>query len=854
VRAAPRGRAVGHRDRGADPLDLQLGELERHRGLRAEGRADLADRALELGDRRTELEGDEATVGGDDRAHVEDHAVLDDVDDRVGDRGRLRDLHVEVLHVDDLVEHGQVGAAGVGDQDPRVADQLDPLRLLDRAEDQLGLEVVEVGPLEGEPAVGLEPLAAVVERAVPEVLDAPLDVAVLALVVPGAQARVGPDLAAELRAGGAVAEVVEDLVGAQAGLAEAAEVDADVLEEVVLHLDEARLDVDHDPGRLTQVGQELADLLVNGGGLVDDHDAHLVDHQAVRRIRFPRLGVDVVADELVEQVAGDDVRLALDRVLLREHDAAGDLDVDLGSGEVRDRVDQVANLVGAEHLAADHLFGGDELDHAVLDLPLEALVGLSDQIEDLPHAALGQLEVDHRLLLAEVLANRGADDEVDAGQALQVGRHVRERSALAVLADEERREADLLQAVVDVRALALGVLVLRRELLRLPLVDLGPAAQVVEDHRIDLDHVHRVQLLEGEQPLLLVVAALALGDALVAGAARDLAQRGRGGVPRVLDQDHVADRLRLLVVLVQEGLVGLLVEGDQLVLEVLALPAPDLFTSQARLLALALPRGPAPLLAQVDRGVQLAVDALLVERFPGDQRVVAEDHLRLPVVQDRRLVVRLGHRGVAERVEALRFQQGLGALDHRALDVVLQRVGGDGVAVTEERLDLLDPLPSDGAPRVDLERRGVRDQRALQVRLVEEGVPLGDRLAAEELALRLPARDRLGVLSELVVLGGGDGEGSLGRRASFLIPLDVGEGIAGRRHRGALGRGRLGCGRVGVVGGAAGDGNDREERQEEVSQAHEFSNLVDECVGLHVTGSHGTVVRRRAACPRSIRG
>jgi hypothetical protein len=45
---------------------------------------------LQVRDRRTQLEGDEPAIGRHDRPHVEDDAVLDDVDDRVGDRGALR--------------------------------------------------------------------------------------------------------------------------------------------------------------------------------------------------------------------------------------------------------------------------------------------------------------------------------------------------------------------------------------------------------------------------------------------------------------------------------------------------------------------------------------------------------------------------------------------------------------------------------------------------------------------------------------------------------------------------------------------------------------------------------------------
>jgi hypothetical protein len=155
-----------------------------------------------------------------------------------------------------------------------------------------------------------------------EVLDARAEVpAVQALVAERAEVGALADLLAEVELRRRVAEVVEERVRAEARLAEAAEVDADVLEEVVLDLDEARLDVDHDPGRLAQVGQELLDLLVHLGDLVHDHLARGRDLQAVLRVLVPRARRDVVLDQLLERVGGDDVRLALDLLLFRELDA-----------------------------------------------------------------------------------------------------------------------------------------------------------------------------------------------------------------------------------------------------------------------------------------------------------------------------------------------------------------------------------------------------------------------------------------------------------------------------------------------------------------------------------------------------
>jgi hypothetical protein len=75
------------------------------------------------------------------------------------------------------------------------------------------------------------------------------------------------DFLAEVGLGRRVAEVVDERVRAEARLAEAAEVDADVLEEVVLDFEEARLDVDHDAGRFAQVVEQGLDLVVDLGGL-----------------------------------------------------------------------------------------------------------------------------------------------------------------------------------------------------------------------------------------------------------------------------------------------------------------------------------------------------------------------------------------------------------------------------------------------------------------------------------------------------------------------------------------------------------------------------------------------------------
>ena len=132
VAAEHDGRAVWHRDRGADPLDLDLGQFDGHRVRGAERRRALLDAADQVRDGRAQLQVDEAAVGRDDRADVEDHTVLDDLDDGVGDRGRLGDLDVEVGDVGDLVQDGQVRPVGVVHQQARGGDQLDALGLLAR--------------------------------------------------------------------------------------------------------------------------------------------------------------------------------------------------------------------------------------------------------------------------------------------------------------------------------------------------------------------------------------------------------------------------------------------------------------------------------------------------------------------------------------------------------------------------------------------------------------------------------------------------------------------------------------------------------------------------------------------------
>jgi hypothetical protein len=63
-------------------------------------RVELKSRsAVTLATGRLDLEGQRAAVGVDRRAHVEDDALEEHVDLRVGDRLELRDLDVEVLDV-----------------------------------------------------------------------------------------------------------------------------------------------------------------------------------------------------------------------------------------------------------------------------------------------------------------------------------------------------------------------------------------------------------------------------------------------------------------------------------------------------------------------------------------------------------------------------------------------------------------------------------------------------------------------------------------------------------------------------------------------------------------------------------
>ena len=333
------------------PLELELGQLDRHRARGRQGGGLLGDRSGQRGDRGSQVEGDEATVGGDHRAHVQHHAVLDHLDDRVGDGRTGGDLDVVVLDVGQLVQHLEVRAGGVEDQDVGGGDQLDPLGLGDGAQHHLELQVVQVRPLEGQSA-GVVELAAEVD--VEEVLDASLDVPVVVVVEEGSDVGVLPDLVVE--AAGR-AEVVEEVVVAETGRAESAEVDSDVLEEVVGDLQEARLDLDHQARGLAQLLQEVRDLRVHFLGLVDDQGSGLgrVDRRVV-----PGVGGDVVGDQRGQVVTGQHRGLGLARILFGVFDALGGQHVDRRRLEVLGRAHQVAHLVDLERQLAGCLVRGHD--------------------------------------------------------------------------------------------------------------------------------------------------------------------------------------------------------------------------------------------------------------------------------------------------------------------------------------------------------------------------------------------------------------------------------------------------------------------------------------------------------------
>src|SRR5690606_31018931 len=123
--------------------------------------------------------------------------------------------------------------------------------------DHLDLRVVEVGPLQREAAGVVQSVRSAAEFVVVEVLGAQQVVAVPAVVEEDAGVGAGADLAGgrrvDLLRPSEVVEAQAAAVGQATALqalralvAEPAEVDADVLEEAVLDLEEARLDVDLD--------------------------------------------------------------------------------------------------------------------------------------------------------------------------------------------------------------------------------------------------------------------------------------------------------------------------------------------------------------------------------------------------------------------------------------------------------------------------------------------------------------------------------------------------------------------------------------------------------------------------------
>ena len=255
---------VRHAHRRGRRAVLDLRQLDDDvRGEAGERRHEGLDRALEDGDRRAHLEGDVLAVVADGRTDVEDEAVLDDVDQRVGDERRLRHLDVVVLHVAHLVDQGEVGALVVVDRQARRGEDVGERRLLDGAEDEVEVDLVEERESDRRTAAPREEAA---ERTVEDVLGAATAIGVVA----GLEERAGGrrlrrrrgaagSVVVEAERGvvvGAVGDVVEQRDVARVGAAAAADVDADVGEEALAQRDEAGLDVDDDLGEAAQVSRK----------------------------------------------------------------------------------------------------------------------------------------------------------------------------------------------------------------------------------------------------------------------------------------------------------------------------------------------------------------------------------------------------------------------------------------------------------------------------------------------------------------------------------------------------------------------------------------------------------------------
>ncbi len=436
---------------------------------------------------------------------------------------------------------------------------------------------------------------------------------------------------------------------------------------------------------------------------------------------------------------------------------------------------------------------------------------LGDQVEHLAHAALGvELELDRLLLLVEVGVDLGRDHEVHAGDALQVGRDVGQGRAAALGRLEARGEADRVEPVEHALLVGRRAGVEAGELERLALADFLPALGVVEDQRVVLRHVHRVDFFDRAQPLLAVVLARGLLDLGVARVARDLAQLLGRLVGRLDQQDLVAVALGLVELLVQEGAVGVLVQRAQHVLAVVLLLGLALLLLGARgLLGLALLLA-GRLLRHVHGALELARDDLLVQRVGRDQRVVAQDHLRLAEVVDGRVEVARAQRVLAGDLLLLGRHARLGAAHHRLAGRVLDQLGRVGVAVAQQRAHGVQLVARGLARGIELQRRGEGFECGTEVTALELGLAALQVVVRERPALFLAPLLLLCVVAE-------------GRLRSRLLRLRLRGTLrdCGLLRSGlGIGRCRLLC-RVRV----ARAGERRQEREDNLPQLHGFEGL-----------------------------
>ena len=168
------------------------------------------------------------------------------------------------------------------------------------------------------------------------------------------------------------------------------EVDTDLLQEVVLDVDEPRLERDEDSDRTPEGLEQLLDLAVGLGRLADDeHAAGDLDRAAVFG-RLAELAVHEVA-QLVRVDARAGVLLVRVGAAERQHAArhAAALaaralvlgQAELGAGEVGRLVDDVGDVVEVEEkLLLLRALVRDQND-AVLDHVDQLVLGREDQVE-----------------------------------------------------------------------------------------------------------------------------------------------------------------------------------------------------------------------------------------------------------------------------------------------------------------------------------------------------------------------------------------------------------------------------------------------------------------------------------------